>query len=151
MKFFTQAWISGEMTEAQAATVPETYRCYLAALHLPPAIAALSQVNPHDAYLLGLEDQPQRSRLSLRLRCGDLQRGYSDVFLAFSDVKVDATSLDTLRRAVRPSRMEVLYDEVDRAGDCYDYRLVFFPDGEVSILFRQVEITEQPVADREAE
>jgi hypothetical protein len=150
MKFFTRAWTSGEMTEAEAAAVPEIYGRYVATLNLPPAIAALSQVNPHDAFVMDVEHQPEQSRLTLQLRCGDLQRGYFDVTLAFSQVVVDGTALDTLRRAVRPARVEVLYDEVDRSDDCFEYRLLLYPDGEVSIRFRQVELTERPAANRGA-
>jgi len=150
MKFFTRAWTRGEMTEEQAAAVPGAYWRHVASLHLPPTIAALSELNPHDAFVLGVDHEPEYSRITLRLRCGDLQRGYSDVSLAFSDVTVDLASLDSLRCAVRPARVEVLYDEVDRLGDCFEYRLLLHAVGEASILFRQVELTEQFVTDREA-
>src|SRR5262249_1347866 len=116
MKFFTRAWTNGEMTDEQAAALAEAYEHYLAALDLPPKIVALSKINPHDAYVLGSEYEPKRSRLTLRLRCGDLQRGYSTVILTFSDVTVDLVTLDTLRRSARPAPVEVLYDEVDRSG-----------------------------------
>src|SRR5437879_747566 len=124
MKFFTRAWITGEMTDEQAAAVPEAYWRHAASLRLPPTIAALAKLNPHDAFVLGVDHQPEFSCITLRLRCGDLQRGYSDVSLAFSDVTVDSVTLDTLRRAVRPASVEVLYDEVDRLGDCFEYRLL---------------------------
>jgi hypothetical protein len=149
MKFFTREWINGEMSEDQADVVPEAYWRYLAALQLPPPIEALSKVNPHDAYILGVEHQHHRSRLTLRLRCGDLQRGYSDVTLTFEQVMVDNATLETLRRAVRPASVEVLYDEVDRASECFVYRLILDPSGEVTILFGHVDLTERPVAHRE--
>ena len=149
MKFFTRAWINGEMTDEEAAAVPEAYWRHLATLHLPAAIAALSQVNPHDAFVLVVEHQPEQSCLTLQLRCGDLQRGYCDVTLAFSHVAVDPTALETLQRAVRPSRVEVLYDEVDRLDDGFEYRLLLDSHDEVSICFRQVELTERSVANRE--
>jgi hypothetical protein len=150
MKMFTRAWVNGQMTDEQTTAVPELYKHFLAALDLPPTIMALSKINPHDAYVLGVEHQPERSRLMLQLRCGDLQRGYSDVTLAFSHVTVDLETLEILRRAVRPSRVEVLYDEVDRSGDSFEYRLLLYPDGEVSIRFQQVDFTQERVADREA-
>jgi hypothetical protein len=150
MKFFTRAWVDGEMTDDQAAVIPEAYWRYLATLHLPASIVALSKVNPHDAYLVALKHEPEHSRLTLRLRCGDLQRGYSDVTLAFTQVAVERATLETLRRSVRPASVEVLYDEVDRSGECFEYRLLLYPDGEVSIQFKDVDLAERPVADREA-
>jgi hypothetical protein len=150
MKFFTRAWINGEVTDEPSAALPSAYWRYLATLRLPPTIVALSKLNPHDAYVLAVDYQPERSLLTLRLRCGDLQRGYSDVTIAFSDVTVDLATLDTLRRAARPAPVEVLYDEIDRSGDYFDYRLLLYPDGEATIQFRQVDVTEHAVADREA-
>jgi hypothetical protein len=150
MKFFTRPWINGELTDDQAAEVPEAYQRYLATLKLPPSIEALSKINPHDAHLLGVEHQPDRSHLMLRLRCGDLQRGYSDVTLDFTQVTVDDATLDTLRRAVRPASVEVLYDEVDRLSQCFEYRLILYPTSEATFVFQQVEITEQFVAGRKA-
>lgn len=142
MRFFTRSWTRGDLPDEQAATVPESYWRHIADLRLPPPVEALARLNPHDAHVLAVEDQPERLRLTLRLRCGDLQRGYSTVLVVLSEVDIDPDSLDTLRRAVRPARVEVLYDEVDRADDGYVYRLLFYPDGEASIRFREVEVTE---------
>jgi hypothetical protein len=134
------------MTDAEAAATPDAYWRYVGALQLPTPIAALVQLNPHDAIILSVEDQPEQARLTLQLRCGDLQRGYSDVTLAFSQVVVDPSALKTLKRAVRPARVEVLYDEVDRSDDGFEYRLLLYPNDEVSFRFQQVEITERPAA-----
>jgi Protein of unknown function (DUF4085) len=142
MKFFTRAWATGELTDEEYARVPDAYWNYLAALHLPPAVAALSKINLHDAHILAVDHQSEHSLLTLRFRCGDLQRGYSDVTLAFSYVTVDLATADTLRRAVRPARVEVLYDEIDRSDQSFNYRLLLYPDGEVSFQFQQVDVTE---------
>jgi hypothetical protein len=150
MKFFTRAWTTGELTDEEHAGMPDAYWRYLATLQLPPAIAALSKVNVHDAFVLAIDHQPAHSLLTLRLRCGDLQRGYSDVTLAFSHVTVDLATLDTLRRAVRPADVEVLYDEIGRSDDRFEYRLLMYPNGEMNIQFRRVEVTERPVASRNA-
>jgi hypothetical protein len=150
MKFFSRSWINGEMSDDQAAALPQAYWRYLDALHLPPPLVALSKVNLHDAQVLRVEHHPDHSRLTIRLRCGDLQRGYSDVSLDFAQVTVDRATLDTLSRAVRPAPVEVLYDEVDRTGECFCYRLILYPSGDVSIQFQQAEVTEERVPDREA-
>jgi hypothetical protein len=156
MKFFTRAWATGELTDEEYAKVPDAYWKYLAALHLPPAVAAFSKINVHDAHILAVDHQPEHSLLTLRLRCGDLQRGYSDITLVFSQVTVDLGTVDTLRRAVRPACVEVLhdeivevlYDEVDFLAERFDYRMLFYPDGEVSVQFGKVDIIERPVEDR---
>jgi hypothetical protein len=51
---------------------------------------------------------------------------------------------------MRPACVEVLYDEVDRSDGCFEYRLLLYPDDEVSIRFRQVEITERRAANQDA-
>jgi hypothetical protein len=150
MKFFTRAWTTGELTDEEYARLPDAYWRYLARLQLPPAVTALSKINVHDAYVLAVDHQPDPSLLTLRLRCGDLQRGYSDVVLAFSHVTVDLATLDTLRRSVRPACVEVLYDEIDRSDEHFDYRLLLYPDGEASFQFRQVDISERPATGRYA-
>lgn len=151
MKFFTRAWCNGEMRDEAANAVPDDYFRYIASLRLPATITALAEINPHDAYILNVENQPENSELTLRLRSGDLQRGYSDVVLRFSEASVDPATVAILRRALRPARVEVLYDEVDRFEDCFEYRLLLFPDGEATIQFHNVSITSKPVASREAE
>ena len=150
MKFFTQAWFSGEMPDEQAAKAEEAYWRYIATLDLPPTSAALAQINPHDAFVLGAVHQPELSRLTLRLRCGDLQRGYSDVTLTFSRVCIDPAAIQTLQCAVRPAAVEVLWGEVGRSGECFEYRLLLYPKGEVGIQFQEVEVTERAAADRYA-
>jgi hypothetical protein len=107
-------------------------------------------LNPHDAYVLDVHHEPTKSRLTLRLRCGDLQRGYSDVVLRFSQAKITQRHLKCLERSVRPASVEVLYDEVDREGILFDYRLLLYPVGVVTIRFRRVWIDEKPVPSRES-
>jgi hypothetical protein len=151
LKFFTREWTNGALPAEQAAAVPGAYWSYVANLGLPPTAAALSYVNPHDAYVLAVEHESARACLTLRLRCGDLQRGYWDVHITFSGVTVRPNVLRILRRATRPSKFEVLYDEVDRADDQFEYRFTLAPEGEVSILFQAVQVTMSAVASREAE
>jgi hypothetical protein len=149
MKFFTRAWTHGEMADEDFEAVPSSYSAYLTTLRLPASIEALLKINPHDAFILAVAYQPECSLLALKLRCGDFQRGYSDVSLAFSEVRMDRGSLDMLRSAVWPAQAEVLYDEVDRSGELFEYRLLLYPDGEVSFRFLEVGISEQPVPHRE--
>ena len=110
MKFYTRGWATGELTDEQFGAVSADYWRHIAALQLPPTIAALSAVNLHDARVLAVDFRPERSLVTLRLRCGDLQRGYSNVTLAYSHVALDFAALNTLRLAANAPRAEVLYD-----------------------------------------
>jgi len=64
--------------------VPEAYRLHLASLRLPEHLTALAQADLHDAYVLEVNEAPRAARVRLRLRCGDLQRGYADVNIEYS-------------------------------------------------------------------
>jgi hypothetical protein len=84
------------------------------------------------------------------LRCGDVQRGYHDLAITFSGVTVDDAAMRALRQVTQSAEAEVLYDEVDRAGSDFEYRLLLFPEGDVSIVFRDVALQQTPKPDRYA-
>jgi hypothetical protein len=150
MRFFTRAWTHGELSDEVADGVPEAYRRHLDALSLPPETATLAALNTHDALVLDVAHDPAAASLDLRLRCGDLQRGYTDARLHYAGVSVGPAALDALRVALRPSRAEVLYDEVDREGARYIHRLLLWPEGEASVVFEGVSVDVEPVASRSA-
>ena len=148
MKFFTRAWHSGEMTDVRAEQVREEYQQHLAVLNLPASIASLARNNVHDAHVLNVRQNPDHTTISLCLRCGDLQRGYSDITIVFKAATVDGDSFNTLQTASQSASVEVLYDEIDRAGGGFEYRLLLYPDGEANLKFKDVEIVERPVGHR---
>lgn len=151
MKFFTRDWCQGKMTDEEAEAVIPTYQRHLDKLDLPESIRELAGLNPHDAYILDTEHEPREGTLRLRLRCGDLQIGYFDATLAFTHAILTSVDAATLVRARYPAKFEILYDEVDKvASAAFEYRLLLYPTGEVSIGFNQVAIARRPVADRQA-
>ena len=77
MKFFTLAWVEGELPEAETDQVWEVYSAHLASLgpSLPREAHRLStEVSLHDALIRRVEHRG--SDLDLLCRAGDNQRGY---------------------------------------------------------------------------
>ncbi|HLP85143.1 MAG TPA: hypothetical protein VK157_12400 [Phycisphaerales bacterium] len=152
MKFFTRDWCQGKMTDEEAEAVILRYQRHLDKLDLPASIRELASLNPHDACILDAQHEPREGTLRLRLRCGDLQIGYFDATLTFTQAGLTSVDAATLARARYPAKFDIIYDEVDKvAGDAFEYRLLLHPTGEVLIGFKHVTIVRRPVADREAE
>jgi hypothetical protein len=150
MQFFTRAWANHELTEEASDAVCAAYARHMASLELPPAVAELAALYVHDAYILDVKHLSRSGELRLRLRCGDLQRGYCDAWLHFTGVTIDPAHAAVLFDARRAADVEILHDEVDRSGHAYEYRLLLYPEGEVTFMFEQVSISRQPVAGRHA-
>ena len=151
MRFFTRGWTYGDMTdEAYDAVIPAYWR-YVRGLELPESIDDLAHLNPHDAFILDVDHQPEQAELLLRLRCGDLQAGYFDAILRFLGVAIDPEYVAWLQEARHPENVEIVYDEVDRfAADRFCYRILLDPVGEISFEFEDVTLTRAPVASRDA-
>jgi hypothetical protein len=155
MRFFTKEWLTGALPDADFDTAPKAYQQYLATLQLPSDAIALSRADIHDALVLDVKFDPSRRHLVLRLRSGDLQRGYSDIHIAYSEAAIDSVSLGHLRQVMQPPRKELLQDEVDRIERRLEHRLIFenqtIPRSftEVSVLFAAVAIHSQPVRGRD--
>jgi hypothetical protein len=149
MKFFTRGWVRGDVAGEAADAVPRAYLEHLHRIGLPPAVRDLADLNPHDAHVLDVANDPAAAALRLRLRCGDLQRGYVDAVLEFAGATIEPADLAALDRARRPAEYEVLGDEVDAAGaGAFEYRLLLDPAGEAAVRFTDVTVVCTPVADR---
>lgn len=149
MQFFTKEWLTGELSDAAFEARPAAYRLHLASLQLPPDVLAITELDNHDALILDAEYEPSSAELALRLRCGDLQRGYFDLYLKYQGALLDSVSLSTLHRAMLLPRDEVLYDEVDRVGDRFVHRCMLASHHEIAVTFSTVAVTSKPVASRE--
>jgi hypothetical protein len=151
LKFFTRGWVHGDMTDEDAESVAPAYWQHLDAIDLPQTVRNLATLNPHDAYILDVENEPHANFLRLRLRCGDLQVGYFDASLSFSGVTIAPEQAAILANARRPAEIEILYDEIDCAeSGAFEYRLLLHPVGQVAFYFTDVAIARHPVADRRA-
>ena len=148
MKFFTRQWADGAMDDETADAVLPAYRHHLETLYLNQSLKDLAELNPHDGYVLDAEHEPSTRSLRLQIRCGDLQAGYFDAELTFTDATITPADKATLADARHPAGFEILYDEVDREAGAFVYRLLLHPAGEISIRFRNVAIVRVPLADR---
>jgi hypothetical protein len=96
-------------------------------------------VNIHDGHVKNWRHSA--TTIELRLVAGDLQAGYRWVVLLFEGASLlEPASLDELH--LGEARTELLYDEIDLAGDgLFDYRVLVWPTGELAIRFADVKIT----------
>lgn len=154
MRFFTREWHSGEMPDSEADAVGPAYRAHVqSVLHeLPPDVRDLAtKLNLHDARIARVTLDADQREVQLELRCGDQQRGYEDVTLAYQDAALSAASLRALRE-VTEGGAELLYDEVDVVGKRrFSHQVLFWPYREVGLTFSAVTIARAPGAVRDLE
>ncbi len=150
MRFFTKQWHGGELSDAAFDAVPAAYRHHLSSLALPPEVLAICDLDNHDGLILDAEHEPQLTELTLRLRCGDLQRGYFDLHIKYLGAILDSASLSVLRQAMQLPKDEILYDEVDRAGTRFVHRYLLSSHEEIMVTFLTVTVSSTPVSSRGA-
>jgi hypothetical protein len=109
LRFFTRAWLDGDIPDAEADKVPAAYLAHLAALGptVPDAARRLaSEVSLHDGLLRGVE--LTNGRLELLFRAGDQQVGYFDAWLKYDGVGVAEADAQFLRSADGCPQIELL-------------------------------------------
>lgn len=145
MRFFTQEWADGELSDEDFEQMSSDYESYLLQLSLPVGGHRLAQMNLHD----GLVREVSGSTESLRLllTTGDLQNGYRRTTICYNggDCLLASFNLKHIE-----TDTEVIADELDAVGDGFVHRLLFADGKEVHIPFRDVSVTEEPAAEREA-
>ena len=149
LKFFTRAWISGEVPDAEAEQVPAAYLVHLAALGstLPDAAHRLaSEISLHDALLRRAERTHER--LELLFRGGDRQSGYFDASLQYDGARIADAETQFLQSAVGRRDIELLYDEFDSHEDRWIHSLLFWPHLEVCVSFSLISLRVSPAAGR---
>jgi hypothetical protein len=142
MRFFTRDWANGALPDDDADRVPELYAQHIAALRdrLPARVREfVAQVNLHDGLVRDLALDEQARTLHLRIRAGDQQVGYYDADLLYMDVTVNSHTVGILHKMRRDRRYELLCDEldIDERGHVL-HRLMFWPEDEVTIEFREL-------------
>jgi hypothetical protein len=147
MRFFTRQWAAGELSDEAFEAAPGAYALYLASLELPADVALLSRVDLHDGRVLDVD--VEAGSVAIRLRCGDLQRGYSDVRIGYGRVALDA-ELQALLIGAAKSREEVLYDELDCVDGVFQHRWLLASHAEVCISFGCVSLLVESVRGRGA-
>jgi hypothetical protein len=105
MKYFTKAWARGGLTDEQWLANIEAHRARIEEItpQLPPHVRKLAthNINLHDGLIRRVAlDRPAR-RLAISMRCGDLQVGYFDIDLAYSDVDLNLLNAKVLKAIAR--------------------------------------------------
>jgi len=151
MKYFTNRWATGQLSDIEFEKVIPSYWEHIARLKLPAEIQQLAEFNSHDGILLEAIHDAESKELILKLRSGDLQVGYIDAELRFSKVVISAGVLTTFYDVGKANQIELIYDEVDRSELGYfEYRLLFSNLVEANFTFDSVSISVTPVADRDS-
>lgn len=152
MKFFTRAFLSGELSDEQVDVVFESYRQHIEGIaHLlpVPVLALAKGISLHDALIRQVTVHKDKRLLSLFLRCGDSPRGYYDVDIIYSGIDLTKLHLVELAEIAHNSRSELQYSEVDLADDnSFEHRMIFFPKGEIAIRFATLNLNIQSQPDR---
>ncbi len=151
MKYFTREWHAGEMSDEESERIVSDYWAYIDTLlqKLPPSVATLArEINLHDGLIHRVLIQAEKKQLELGLQCGDLQVGYFALDLTYSEVRMDLLDIPFLQERAQDRQIEVLYDEVDLEDGDYVHRILFWPEGEIAIVFRGLEIVRTPRTDR---
>ncbi len=160
MRYFTPAWLSGDLSDDEYDAVLARYRAHLAAIEpqLPAAVRALAtEVNLHDGRIRQVALDRRNRTLRLALRCGDLQAGYFDLELEYQGVLLDRLDVETLRAIALDPTSEALYDEVDVLDEeAFTHAIIFWSEQyrwldcrEVTVAFHGLEIARKPAAVRE--
>jgi len=152
MRFFTREWCSGDLHDEDAERVPELYAEHLRGLRdrLPPRVLSFAEeINLHDGLLREVVLDEAARTLRVRIRAGDQQVGYYDADLLYLDVAVGPRTVHILEKMRRDARYELLYDELD-ADESRQvvHRLMFWPEDEVEIRFRDLSWRRTPQDDR---
>jgi hypothetical protein len=155
MKYFTEAFAFGGLTDEQFFAAKEAYAARIEDIksQLSPEMSELatSTVNLHDGLIRHVAlDRPAR-RLSLGLRCGDLQVGYFDVDLVYADVDLNLLNSAVLEAIATDPETELLYNEIDlESAGRFVHRIIFWPRPmrEIEVVFRSLMVSIEPRHDR---
>lgn len=152
MKYFTEAWRSGDLPDAEVARLQEEYLEYIEQnkSSFPPSIRLLAtEVNLHDGLFTAVRVDQAANTISMSVIIGDLQAGYEDLDVKYFGVDFARLSIDYLRLLATSDETEFLYDEIEDLGNGnYEHRISFWPDNELSIQFRAAEIGRHPRKNR---
>ena len=155
MRFFTREWCNDDLPDEEGDPIPERYAEHLRALRdrLPPRVRSFAEeINLHDGLVREVALDKEAHTLRVRIRAGDQQVGYYDAELLYLDVAAEPRTIQTLEKMRRDSRYELLYDELDADDSTLlVHRLMFWPEDEVAIRFRDLSWRRTPKQGRSDE
>jgi hypothetical protein len=150
MRFFTQEWVAASFDEDDALLFA-AYREHLnrLAARLTAPVRELAGLSLHDGLIRRVMLCRSAKTLTLQLLCGDRQAGYFDLELLYGRVGLDTLDTAALARRARDRYTEILHDEIDMDKENrYVHRLLFDPEDEVEILFKDLKVIRTARRDR---
>ena len=152
MKYFTREWATGKLTDDEWRERDAAYQNLLDALlpHLPSAVAEIAtEISLNDALVRRVTLRRAEHWIRLEFLCGYQQRGYFDLSLIYTNVDFGFLDIRELASIARDPRTEVLYTEVDLVADgVYEHRILFWPRGEMTLRFRELQVRRKARNDR---
>jgi hypothetical protein len=150
MKFFTPAWRDGELADDAYDSVFGRYEQHMSTMRtaLPDELVRfIETLSLHDG-LVRSASVDAEGTFCLSVRAGDLQSGYSDIDLEYGGLEV-LDGIPSVAEVLNADDAEIVHDEIDVLdGPRFEHRLLFAPEGEVRIRFRQFSFTVTPAATR---
>lgn len=155
MRYYTRAQVTEHFDEDEEERLAVAYLARLDAIepHLSETARVLARtVYLHDAFIESARWNPALSELTLKLVADQIApvECYETLTLVYSGARLDELTVATLERLARDRDTEILRDEVDRddATGHLEHRILFWPDGEIAIEFRELSLTREPREDR---
>lgn len=160
MRFYTQAWYSGELSEEEELECTRRYHEeHIPALlpRLPRALAELARgrsetgeaLNIHDALVRRVLVELEPARVTLELRAAQDASSCADLDLEFRGVDLARLDRRLWKRVARKPRTTLLYDEVDLETDGrFAWRVLLWPSRAApEIVFREFTWSRRPQPD----
>jgi hypothetical protein len=152
MRFFTRPWHTGGLTDAEFDACIPAYQAHLnqIAPHLTPHLHAfIYTINLHDGQMHHVRIDHDHRSIAVTIRCGDLQQGYQDVVITYTDVALDQVDRTILALAASDPKMEILADEIDLISTgAFRHSFLFAPLHEITIIFGDFSYQVYPKSDR---
>ena len=156
MKFFTLKWYRERNLKAEYSSVFSNYCKHLEVLKetLPASVIELANLPGVDDGLIVLVRHDRfRRRLTLTLRCGDLQMGYYDLVLTYEGAEISKTDEWKLACLAKMSQVDkapdIAYHEVDTSDiGGVEHRVLFHNRGWFAIRCQELKWEKINVPDR---
>jgi hypothetical protein len=140
MRFFTRAWAEGKIPDVKANLIPREYESHIKMIwsQLPEKCRELAkEIHLHDGKIVNVSYSETDKKICISVKCGDLQNGYFDIDLIYSEIKFGEEIFHKTKDISSNAKHEILYDEVDldQAGNII-HRILFWPNAEITITFK---------------
>jgi hypothetical protein len=139
MRWFTRGYAQEELEDADWEQRRSDYERHLERSGRSSGTARelLPEISLQDAQLLEFATGPNQE-LTLKLVCGDLQRGYERLTLRYRQAELVGANAEAIRQWLADG--ERVADEIDRTGVGYEHRILVWPAGEFGVRFTAVAI-----------